>query len=165
MSHPPPPAPRRLRVAALAAVVVGVAAGCGGPASETPPPSPAAAPPALLVGRFEDDYGGRYRIDASAWHAGTARYEIVVWDPAARWALARNAPSNASDPGLWSRFDWVELEGAGGWGWGYCHATWNAPTREAARAAPRSDRNAPRTGCAGHPFSRMRRLPDDDAGP
>ncbi|CAN5907988.1 hypothetical protein BH11GEM2_BH11GEM2_35000 [soil metagenome] len=57
---------------------------------------------------------------------------------------------------LWSRIDWIRLEMAP-YEWAFCLSAYAAPTQEAALATTTARRDAPRTGCNGHPFSRMRR--------
>lgn len=116
-------------------------------------------PPAHLLGTFDDDYGSRHEIRADRWvhHAGLA-YRIVAWHPSEQYLVAQNAADNTTDAGLWTRIDWVRLPGAAPWEWGFCLVAWQAPSRAAAAATAPADRTTPRTGCAGHPFTRMRRV-------
>ena len=115
-----------------------------------------AAPPEL-VGTFEDDYGIRYRITDTAWHQlPNTIYHVVHWDTAGQYLIAHNAPGNPSDPAKWTRIDWVDLADMAPYSWAYCLTVYDADTREQAESAPAADRAAPRTGCAGFPFSRMR---------
>jgi hypothetical protein len=134
-------------------------------ASVTPPMAPGVtgrvandAPPALLVGAFLDDYGGTHRIDSSAWHHGThSTYEIVAWHADSQYVIARNATKNRSDGGLWTRIDWVPLDGMPPYTWAFCLSAYKAATRAEAEATRVAKRETPRTGCNGYPFSRMRR--------
>lgn len=120
----------------------------------------AGAPPSFLLGEFEDDYGVRYTIDAELWQQGhAARYLIERWDSEGRYAIARNHAENPGEPGLFTRIDWVELtpeQGGGDYPWAFCYAVFDAEGVEQAVAATSTDRDAPRTGCGGFPFSRMR---------
>jgi len=120
----------------------------------------AAAPPALVLGRFEDDYGSRHVITATDWqHGKAARYRIVEWNPARQFLVAANDAANPSDPGKWSRFDWMILPAGSGdpaYTWAYCMSAYDASTQAAAAAVETAKRETPRTGCSGFPFTRMR---------
>ena len=127
-------------------------------------------PPPWMLGTFEDDYGNRYEISEDRWvQEPDVVYEVERWTGSKSFVVARNADDNASDPGLWTRIDWVELDasstaegseasGDDEWAWGFCLSTWNAGTFSQARATETADRSQPRTGCGGFPFSRMRRV-------
>ena len=126
---------------------------------------PASDPPAELAGSWQDDYGIRYEITDSTWRQlPAATYLVEQWERPGLWLVARNAAGNPSDGGRYTRIDWVILDSMLPWRWAFCLAIWDAPTAEAARRAPASDRANPRTGCGGHPFSRMRRPGADSAG-
>ena len=148
----------RVRLELAAGLVLLLLSAC----SPLPPlASPMAFPP---VGAFEDDYGIRYTIGPYAWtqhgstpHSG-ATYHVTDWNADQRFALAQNDADNATDAGLWTRIDWVQLEGPDGYTWAYCYAVYDAETRNDALTAPASDRDTPRTGCNGYPFSRMKRV-------
>lgn len=119
-------------------------------------------PPALVVGRFDDDYGSRHVITATEWqHGRAAKYHIVEWNTAKHFLVAENDAANPSDPSKWTRIDWVELPPSAGTGpnytWAFCMTAFDAPTRAAATAADIARPETPRTGCNGFPFSRMRR--------
>ena len=116
-------------------------------------------PPPFMLGHFVDDYGIPYSITRDAWVQGRAgRYTVVEWDPEARWALLRSGSASASGSEVWTRIDWVELGGPGQeYPWAYCYGAYDQPDAEAARSAPASRRDSPRTGCNGFPFSRMKR--------
>ena len=118
------------------------------------------APPALVLGAFRDDYGSTYRLSDSLFeHLPRSRYRIVEWHPAEQFFIAQNDRSNPGEPGLWTRLDWVQLSAMAPWEWGFCLTAWNAATEAAARATPAADGSNPRTGCGGHPFTRMQRSP------
>lgn len=125
-------------------------------------PSPVSAPatsspPAWMLGAFEDDYGSRHTITAEGWAQGYARYHVVRWDAAGEHLIARNDSANSEDAGRWTRIDWMRLEGMAPYTWAFCITTWNAATPQEAEAAAPADRSTPRTGCGGHPFTRMKR--------
>ena len=146
---------RQVRVLPVALVA---AMGC-----VRPPATAAPAPiPAFLVGAFFDDYGIRYEITQSEWFQHPrARYHIVRWDVAGQFAIARNDSANPSEGGLWTRIDWLELQGMPPYSWGFCYSAYNAPSAAAAETVTVANRTTPRTGCNGFPFSRMRRSPAD----
>lgn len=137
----------------------------GGALSACAGPRPAPVAPAELIGSWEDDYSIRYTISDTLWFQRPgARYLILRWDADSGYLVARNGKENPADGGLFSRIDWVVLPGMAPWEWAFCLATWDAPSAEGAARAPLTDRANPRTGCGGHPFSRMRRLPADSSG-
>lgn len=114
--------------------------------------------PSALLGEFVDDYGIAYRIDAGEWRQlPNARYHVVHWDARGQYLLARNDAGNPSAPGRWTRIDWLLLPGMPPWEWAFCLSAFDAPTRADAERTLVARRDAPRTGCNGYPFSRMRR--------
>lgn len=113
----------------------------------------------MVLGLFEDDYGGRHEVTRAEWRQGArSRYRIVAWVPDSGFLVAQNMADHPSAPGKWSRIDWVALPGMPPWEWAFCFTAYDAPTEAAARAAT-ADRTAPRTGCNKYPFSRMKRVP------
>ena len=120
--------------------------------------APSASPPALLLGEFVDDYGIAHRIDAQQWlQRPDTRYQVIAWHPEAQYLIARNAADNRSDPGRWTRIDWLVLPGMPPYEWAFCLSAYDAPTRADAERADITRRDTPKTGCNGYPFSRMRR--------
>lgn len=120
-----------------------------------------ATAPAFLLGSFVDDYDNRYAISADVWlqHPGT-RYHVTEWNPAERYLIARNAGNDAgndSNTYLWTRIDWVELDGMAPYSWAFCYSAFDAPSAAAAEATRVARPETPRTGCNGYPYSRMRR--------
>jgi hypothetical protein len=113
--------------------------------------------PRDLLGAWLDDYGSRHEVRDSLWvQHGAMRYEILRWDSAGRFAIARNAASNASDGGKFTRIDWMPLDNMAPYTWGFCLTTWNAPTADSALRTPPARREVPRTGCGGFPFTRLK---------
>lgn len=132
-----------------------LAVACARPSTS---PAPEAMPPALVLGEFQDDYGNRFSITTSEWfHQPHSRYHIVRWNPEQQYAIAQNDSSNRGQPNRWTRIDWMVLPGMPPWEWGFCLTAYDAPTAAAAEATPPPDRDTPKTGCNGFPFSRMRR--------
>jgi hypothetical protein len=127
-------------------------------------PNPAAQPvaegaPPLVIGDFDDDYGGRHAVSAREWiQQPRNRYHIVRWVPEEQYLIARNDSANRGAPGKWTRIDWVSLTGMPPYEWAFCLSAYDAPTQAAAEAATIARRDTPRTGCNGYPFSRMRRV-------
>lgn len=121
------------------------------------------APPDQLLGHFEDDYGIRYEVTHGLWLQGAgARYEIAEWAIEGQYLIARNGEGNRTEAGLWTRIDWVMLDATDDYAWAFCYATYSAGSRTEALAAAPSAREAPRSGCNGYPFSRMRRVESVD---
>lgn len=123
------------------------------------------APPVTpnpVLGSFADDYGEHYVISLEEWsQLPGSRYHIVKFNEAGRYLIARNDGSNPSDPGKWTRIDWMPLGDMAPYVWAYCYTAYNAPSADSAEATRAADRSTPRTGCNGYPFSRMRALPKD----
>lgn len=139
----------------LLVLLLGVTA-CGH--STVPNPSPA-PPPAQLIGDFGDDYGDEFTVTPTLWtHHPQSRYHIVLWNPAGQYLIARNDSTNPSAKGKWTRIDWMTFSGMPPYEWGFCYSAYDAPTVAAAESTHVVTRETPRTGCNGHPFSRMRRL-------
>lgn len=116
------------------------------------------AVPAALLGEFVDDYGIHYAVSKEQWSQGEyARYEIAEWNVEDRFLIVRNGTKNRTEAGLWTRIDWILLPGGADFQWAFCYAVYDAESAQAARLSPSSDRDTPRTGCNGFPFSRMQR--------
>ncbi len=133
-------------------------AACSGRRASSGVGARVAVAPAALLGDFTDDYRGTYQISDSLWRHGTRMaYKIVAWHVDSQYLIARNAATNPSAPGLWTRIDWMLLSDMAPYTWAYCLSAYEAPTRAAAEGARTADRRTPRTGCNGFPFSRMQR--------
>lgn len=118
---------------------------------------PAGSAPPELMGAFVDDYGNAFRLTPTRFEQRPdGQFEIVEWNTEERYFLARNGDANPSDPGRWTRVDWMTFTGMTPYSWGFCLTAYRAATLDAARATPPADRAAPRSGCNGFPFSRMR---------
>ena len=136
-----------------------VGASCAVHRGRAPLVSPVGTAPIELLGAFQDDYGINYRIDADAWHQGErTTYHVRTWHANERYLIARNASSNPSGADRWTRIDWMPLPGMAPYEWAYCLSAYEARTPAAAEATEVARRDAPRTGCNGFPFSRMKRI-------
>lgn len=120
-------------------------------------------PPDMVVGAFQDDYGIRYQIGRDEWlQLPRGRYRVVAWFPAEQYLIARNDSTNREDGGRYTRIDWMSLAAIPGmapYEWAFCLTAWKEPTAAAAGAVTTARRDAPKTGCGGFPFSRMKRIP------
>ena len=118
------------------------------------------APPTDLLGRFADDYGNNFRIAAALFEQlPRGRFHVVEWNASGRFLIARNDDANPGDAGLWTRIDWMALEGMAPYVWGFCMTAYRAASEAAARSTPAADRSAPRVGCGGYPFPRLKPAP------
>ena len=127
------------------------------------PLDPGRPVPERLRGTFIDDYQILHRITDSSWSLGSRdRYRIVASNDSARYLIAQNDSNNASDPGKWTRIDWMELP-MPPYEWAFCLIEYKAESRTMAEANTSADREHPRTGCNGFPFSRMRRTAADSS--
>ncbi|MFV1988374.1 MAG: serine hydrolase domain-containing protein [Gemmatimonadota bacterium] len=147
-------------VASILVAITSITASC----APYEPPGDRPDTPQLLLGQFVDDYGIRYVVTEDVWRQGEeTRFEIAEWNEPGRFIIARNGADNPSEAGLWTRIDWVLLESGGEFEWAFCYATYDAVSQTAAREGAASDRETPRTGCNGFPFSRMRRETENAA--
>ena len=125
--------------------------------------APSSPVPDLLRGSFVDDYQVPHVINDTMWSLGSRdRYHIVASNDSARYLIARNDAGNTSDAGKWTRIDWMVLP-MPPYEWAFCLIEYKAETRAEALANVRADREHPRTGCNGFPFSRMRRAASDSS--
>ena len=148
-----------VRTVAIAWIVL-VLAGCSAPraGSTDAHNRTEGTPPPLLLGTFEDDYGIDYVISERLWHQRPdIRYRIVRWSAAEGYLIAQNDAANPSDGGLWTRIDWIVLPEMEPYAWAFCLSAYAAPSQAEAERATVAERDRPRTGCNGYPFSRMRR--------
>ena len=118
--------------------------------------SMAGTPAAMLVGEFGDDYGSHFSITPTTFRQGSRTvYDIVEWNAAGQYLIARNSATNVTDGGKWTRIDWLTLADMAPYTWAFCLSAYNAATRAEA-ASHVADRASPKTGCNGFPFSRMK---------
>lgn len=119
---------------------------------------PADTIPSMVRGNFVDDYGIRYSVTDSLWtQFPDVKFHIISWDTTAQYLLARNDDKNPSEQGLYTRIDYMRFNNMAPFMWGFCLTTYNAKTIEEAQTKSKADRENPRKGCNGYPFSRMKR--------
>ena len=117
--------------------------------------------PDLIRGSFVDDYQVPHVITDSTWLLGSRdRYHIVLSNDSAQYLIAQNDSGNSADRGKWTRIDWMVLP-MPPYEWAFCLIEYKAEGRAQAEANTSADREHPRSGCNGFPFSRMRRIDPD----
>ena len=115
--------------------------------------------PAFVKGNFMDDYGIRYNITDSLWTQKPGiKYHIIKWNIKEQYLIAKNDDKNPSEAGLYSRIDYMPLKNIQPFGWGFCLTVYNAKTDSIAEFSTKADRENPKKGCGGFPFSRMKRI-------
>ena len=117
-----------------------------------------------LIGHFEDDYGAHYTISESLWqvHPG-GLYHVDYWDNEDLFVIVQNDENNGANPNMWTRVDWAILdEEQAPWEWGFCLTVYDAPSSTAAASAVPALRDTLLTGCNGFPFTRMKRIEEED---
>lgn len=115
--------------------------------------------PAELLGNFNDDYDISYTINNDVWiqHPGI-QYHLISYDSKGEYFIAKNDAGNPSEAGLYTRIDIMHFQGMEPFTWGFCLTAYKAKSIEEAIATASADRNNPKKGCGGYPFSRMKRL-------
>lgn len=112
-------------------------------------------------GRYVDDYGEGYEITDATWlQQPHGLLRIRRWELRAGYLVAHNDSTNPYDPGKWSRIDWIRLDGMAPWEWAFCLSAYDAPTADSAEATRVARPDTPRTGCNGHPYTRLKRSPE-----
>jgi hypothetical protein len=115
--------------------------------------------PAFVKGEFQDDYGIRYTItDSLWWQQPRAKYHIIKWNTAEQYLIARNDDKNPTEACLYTRIDYMTFTNMEPYRWGFCLTVYNAKTDSLAEVTAKADRQNPRKGCGGYPFSRMKRV-------
>ena len=114
--------------------------------------------PSMMLGKFTDDYDIHYSITDSLWiqYPG-ATYHIIKWNTDEQYIIARNDDKNPDDGGLFTRIDYVPFKNMEPYQWGFCLTVYNAKSFSIAEQAAHADRQNPKKGCGGFPFSRMKK--------
>lgn len=114
--------------------------------------------PSYLAGNFTDDYGIHYSISDSTWiQHPNVKYHILTWNSREQYIIARNDAANPGETGLYTRIDYMYFREMKPWLWGFCLTVYNAESATVAVAAETADRQNPKKGCNGFPFSRMKK--------
>ncbi|MCO4769470.1 MAG: hypothetical protein KDA24_05520 [Deltaproteobacteria bacterium] len=128
-------------------------AGCGGFGWSALTADPARI---AIAGVHTDEYTGDNTITDTEWSVMTgddlARFAITQFDNAAGYAIAQNGSKNTFNADLWTRFDFVEVDG----GWWSCTTAYDAATEADALATAAADATSPSTGgCGGFPWTNL----------
>ena len=114
--------------------------------------------PSVMLGNFIDDYNIHYNISDSLWmQYPDTKYHILKWNVIDQYIIARNDTGNSGDGGLYTRIDYMPFENMKPYLWGYCFTVYNAKSDHEAEATASADRQNPKKGCSGFPFSRMKK--------
>ena len=112
-----------------------------------------------VTGNFTDDYGIRYSISYKLWmQHPNIKYHIIRWNDREQYLIAKNDAKNPSEAGLYTRIDYMLFQHMEPFKWGFCLTVYNAKTDKEAATNAQADRQNPKIGCGGFPFSRMKRL-------
>ena len=110
-----------------------------------------------IGGEWSDSYGGAHTIDDYEWVQGgfgpASVFLLETYDNDMDFAIALNGPDNAWNPGLWSRFDWTDMDDMGGWY--YCQTAFAAETYDEAYDTPASNSGNLDNGCGGFAWTYM----------
>lgn len=68
-----------------------------------------------------------------------------------------NDKNNFSEAGLYIRIDYMVFQNMEPFMWGFCLTVYNATTEKEAIMKSQADRQNPKKGCGGFPFSRMKK--------
>ena len=113
--------------------------------------------PVWMTGTFTDDYGIKYAInDTLFWQQPSAKYHIINWNKEEQYLLVKNDENNSSEKNLYSRIDYMEFKNIKPYTWGFCLTVYDAKDTITAMKIPAANRDIPKKGCNGYPFSRMK---------
>ena len=99
-----------------------------------------------LIGEYSDQWGSSHTVIADEWTQGASRFHIEYFINEDNVMIAHNDGVNEYSAGLWSRFDWVQHEGA----LYFCQTAYGAATFAEALETERGDDTDPaNTGCGG----------------
>lgn len=111
-----------------------------------------------VIGNFMDDYGIRYSISDTLWvQHPNVKYHIIQWNKREQYLIAMNDKNNPSEAGLYIRIDYMVFQNMEPFMWGFCLTVYNATTEKEAMMKSQADRQNPKKGCGGFPFSRMKK--------
>lgn len=115
--------------------------------------------PQFALGTFTDDYGISYIINDTLWVQNSkTKYHIIKWNPEKQYLVAKNDVGNITDGNKYTRIDYMTFNGMAPYLWGFCLTNYNAETDAIAEQTAAADRQNPKKGCNGYPFSRMKRV-------
>ncbi len=115
--------------------------------------------PDFALGSFMDDYGITYSINDTLWVQNpTTKYHIIKWNPEKQYLVAKNDAGNKTDGNKYTRIDYMTFSNMEPWRWGFCLTVYDAATDQIAEQTAYVDRQNPKKGCNGYPFSRMKKV-------
>lgn len=115
--------------------------------------------PEFALGSFMDDYGITYSINDTLWVQNpTTKYHIIKWNPEKQYLVAKNDAGNKTDGNKYTRIDYMTFSDMEPWRWGFCLTVYDAATDQIAEQTAYVDRQNPKKGCNGYPFSRMKKV-------
>lgn len=113
--------------------------------------------PTFAKGNFTDDYGIKYSINDTLWvQHPNIKYHIISWNVAGQYLIARNGSGHQANENKYTRIDFMKLEGMEPFRWGFCLTNYKAASILEAETTAAADRQNPKKGCNGYPFSRMK---------
>ncbi len=141
----------------LPALLALAALGCGDDSDDA-----TEADALAIAGSYSESAGGmvvtNHTITGEVWTqeylgpmGSTAKYHLTKWDNEHRFAVGHNDPANAFGGGLYSRFDWVNSDGA----LYYCTSAFDAASAEAAESATAGNPDDLAMGCGGFGWSKL----------
>ena len=102
-----------------------------------------------------DDGFSKHAVTEHAWitwsDSGVSRYDISQLEAEFNFAVAQNSANNEYFPGLWSRFEWLEEQGAGY----YCQSAYDAADEESVDDVAVADPSDLSAGCGGFGWSAL----------
>lgn len=114
--------------------------------------------PDFALGTFTDDYGISYSINDTLWIQNPKiKYHIIKWNPEKQYLVAKNDQGNKTDANKYTRIDYITFSGMEPYLWGFCLTAYDAETDVIAEQTAAADRQNPKKGCNGYPFSRMKK--------
>jgi hypothetical protein len=114
--------------------------------------------PLEIIGAWVEVFPGgagmqTHTISEESWaiasEFGDSLHHIDSWDARARVLVAQSDESNAFNPGLWGKFEWLYDGGT----LYYCQSVYDAETSDAAWSAPGAEPSDLDAGCGGFPWS------------
>lgn len=114
--------------------------------------------PLEIIGAWVEVFPGgagmqTHTISEESWaiasEFGDSLHHIDSWDARARVLVAQSDESNAFNPGLWGKLEWLYDEGT----LYYCQSVYDAETSDAAWSAPGAEPSDLDAGCGGFPWS------------
>ncbi|WP_316784527.1 hypothetical protein [Pedobacter frigiditerrae] len=115
--------------------------------------------PEFALGTFTDDYGISYTINDTLWVQNPkTKYHIIKWNPEKQYLVAKNDVGNKTDGHKYTRIDYMIFTGMAPYLWGFCLTAYDAETDAIAEQTASADRQNPKKGCNGYPFSRMKKI-------